>query len=572
MGLIAALLLLAPFNNQQNYAAASNGSSGTAKVTVAVDPTGSDRVVSYTGGDYSSSPFLTIKSAISSLPTQSSFRRLVKINANASAYAGFNLSGFQGGGDVLLSFATSAPSLTGLATGTCGGGTTTTQCSVASGNWNSDTLRQYFVTFASSDSDFPTIRPIKSKTATTLTFDAVAGLISGTTFNIVKAATSIATGSATFGGFNVGGVFSYNGSPVRVLFAKPAASLDYGIYSTGNALFDAHGLTLSIAANYFTVYSNGDLYSTLDDSYASAGSTLQQQGGTAELQNDVSGGGIFEIDGVNSAPIQLDAASVTAGVPLTVRRVNNVVVGFKGASNTAASAALFDSCTGITLQNAGLTGTGNSAYGVQFINGGQYNVSGASITGTSGDFSIDGSTSGSQTWTQLASSKAMSRYGAGTLLLGGSTSAEVFIIESVSINGSNFDVANAQEQHGGRVINYGFFHFAVSKLGGGSADGLTAHAGGGAASATLAGLGQSVFTTVTSDHDSAILNNGVIGGMMQVVANFSAKILDVYPPSTGNFNGGVADTPYQIAAGKIGIFWTRDGFVGQNYFGYAVTP
>lgn len=575
--MLLVLLFIAGGNaNLANYSATSS-QVGTSKVTVAVNgTTGVNRTTHLTGGDYSGSPFLTIQSALDALPKSSAYRRIVNVASYGSAYAGYNLSGFTGGGDVVVSFANTAPSITGPATGAAGVGSTTSTINLPTGagtNWASDTLRRYFVVVSSSDSDLPYIRPIKSKTNTSFTFDVIPGVASGTAFNIVKTATTLGAGSSTFGGFNVAGVYSFNSSPVRTLFAAPVASLDYQFYSTGNALDEWHGLSITTASNYQSVYSTGDLYSEFNDSYASAGASLQQYGGTAELQNDVSDGGISNITGVNSAIVQLDSASVTAGIPLTVRRVNNVVVGFKGASNTAASAALFDSCTSLTLQNAGLTGTGNSQYGVEFANGGQYNVSGASITGTSGNFTIDGSTSSAQTWTNLSTYQAMSRYAGGTLLLAGSSAAEVYTIESFLIGGNNFDVSFAQEQHGGRNINYGFFHFATAIGNGSSADGLAAHIGGGQGSATVVGLGTSVFTTVASDHDSGVLNAGVIGGMLQVVSNFSSKILDLYPPVGGKINSGTTDNPYSIAAGKIGIFWTRDDASGgKDFMGYAVTP
>lgn len=561
--LVALIALGSPYNSLQNYSARTQA---TCAITVEVNAsTGSDTTTpsQLFCGDFTATKYATIQGALNALPKQSDYRRLVLVDAGTSQ-TGYRVQGFTGAGDVVLSFATTAPTLTGLTTGTCGAGTTTTQCSVASGNWGSDTLRQYFVTFTNSnDSDLVIVRPIKSKTATTLTFDTVAGLSSGTTFHIVKTNTTLAAGASTYGGYSIGGVYLYNSAPVKTYFAAPVASLDYGLYSTGNALFDAHGLKLANAANYQTVYSSGDLYSELNDSYASAGAALQQNVGTAELQNDVSDGGYFSLVGVNSALIQLDSASVTAGIPLTVRRANAVVVGFKGASNTAAEAVLFDSCTSLTLQNAGLTGTSNSAYGAEFTNGGQYNVSGATITGSSGDFTIDGSTSSAQTWANLGTYKSMSRYGAGTLLLGGSTAAETYVLESFLIGGTNFDVNQAQEQHGGRVINYGYLHLAA----GSSYDNLTAHASpSGCTSATATGLGVSRFGTVASDGNTGILPTGAIGGLTLLIYNDTAHTLGLCPPTGGKINAASTNTAVSIPAHDVAVCQSRDdGSSGNDY-------
>jgi hypothetical protein len=548
----------------------------TGAIKVSVDhSTGVDRQVSYVSGDHTAAPFLTIQAALAALPVNSAQRRLVQVNANASAYQGFNLSGFTGAGDVVLKFGTAVPTLTGPTSGAAGAGSTTTTCNLPTGSgtdWTTDTLRGLFIQVASTDADLPYIRPIKSKTNTSFTFDAIPGFTSGSNFNIVKAGTSLAAGASTYAGFNVGAVLASNSSVIRTLYCAPAASLDYGVYSTANAYVDHHGCQLKNAATYQTVFSNADFYSVLNDSYMNTGNTLQQNAGTLEFQNVVSDGG-YGVVQANSVLVQADMASVTAGIPLTVRRSNNALVGFKAASCTAAAAILFDSCTTVLQQNAGLTGSGNSAYGAEFVNGGQYNVTGASITGASGDFSIDGSASAYQSWANLASVKAMSRYGAGTLLIGGSGTAEMTILESLQILGNNLDITNAQVQSGGRFIQYGFFHFAVGKVGGGSADGLSAHVGGGNSSATLCGLGETVFTTVTNDHDSGILNNAVIGGMFQVVANFGAHILDIYPPVGGKFNTGSTDSPYSVGAGHIAVFWSRDdGSGGKDYICFQVTP
>ena len=565
-----------------NVSSATSGGSGGAatamfatpipstKITIAVSASGVDRVVNYTQGDQSAAPFLTINSALASLPPISSARRLVKILANGANYAGFNCSGFSGAGDVVLSFATAVPTLTGPQTGAAGVGTTTTVINLPTGsgtNWATDTLRGLFVTVANpNDADLPYVRPIKSKTNTSFTIDAIPGLASGTTFNIVKAGTSLAAGAAPYATFNIGGVYTFNSCPVRTLFAAPVASLDYGLYSTGNALIDHHGAQLKTAVNYQSVYSSGDLYSVLNDSYMNTGSTLQKNGATAEFQNVVADGGIALIQGATSAVVTADMATTTTGIPLTVQRCTSVLIGYKGTNHTAAEAVLFDGCTTVSLQGAGLTGTGNSGYGAEFVNGGQYNIAGASITGTGGDFSIDGSTNAKQTWAQLGTYKAMSRYGGGTMILGGSGAAEMLILESLSIDGTNFDVNNAQEQHGGRVINYGFLHLAA----GASYEGLTAHSGGGQVSALPCGLGLSVFTGAANDHDSCILSaSGLIGGMMQIVANLSTKIIDIYPPTGAKINALGTNAPYPIAASTIAFLMTRDdGSSGKDFVAF----
>ncbi len=542
---------------------------GTSKVVLAVNSsTGSDRFSSYVGGDQTSKPFASIQSAIAALPLYSSFRRVIEIADSVSAYDGLNASGFQGSGEVILSFPASSPSLTGPTSGAAGSGSTTTTCNLPTGsmtNWASDSLRGLFVRTPSSDSDLPYIRPIKSKTDTSFTFDAIPGFTADIAFEILE----VTTTTDQFESTGKSAVFMSNSSPVITLFFKPSSSgLDYGIFSSGNLDVQHQGAVLNADFNFESIHSDRDLSSIISNSYAeNASPILIENCGTAEIENFVADSviGSFTVENANSAFIQADISGCDSPA-FTLRRCNSVVIGMNANDCSGSSAVLFDSCTSMTQQNDGLTGSGNSGYGAEFTNGGQYNVTGASITGDSGDFSIDGSTSGAQTWANLGTYKAMSRYGGGTLLLAGSTAAEMYILESLLIAGNNFDVSFAQEQHGGRNINYGYFHFATALVGGATADGLTAHAGGGQGSATPCGLGISVFTTVATNNDSAILNTGVIGGMMQVVSNLGVASIDVYPPSGGKIDSLSVNAPLTIGPGGGALFFTRDdGSGGKNF-------
>ena len=141
--------------------------------------------------------------------------------------------------------------------------------------------------------------------------------------------------------------------------------------------------------------------------------------------------------------------------------------------------------------------------------------------------------------------------------------SETQLLGSLRISGSNFDVDGAQEQHGGRVINYGFWHMTA----GASAYGFTAHAGGGQGSATTLGLGISVVTTVATDHNSVILPAGaVIGGCWQTVVNNGAHILDIYPQLGGNINGLGVNAALSIPPGGVATLVSNDdGSGGLNY-------
>lgn len=86
------------------------------------------------------------------------------------------------------------------------------------------------------------------------------------------------------------------------------------------------------------------------------------------------------------------------------------------------------------------------------------------------------------------------------------------------------------------------------------ANALAAKAGGGQSGATPITATQNQFTTVASDHDSALLPVSV-AGMWVVVTNFSGHILDVYAAASEVINAISALSPYTISDAKVAIFF-----------------
>lgn len=211
-----------------------------------------------------------------------------------------------------------------------------------------------------------------------------------------------------------------------------------------------------------------------------------------------------------------------------------------------------------------LAGTSNTGYGVDISKGGVYNFNGASITGSSGDFAIDGLSHASVTWAASASYGAVSRWGT-TLLISGSSNIQQ-ILDTHRIEG-NLDVpasgyvsgTGGTLQLGGRVINYGYFHL--------DQDEVTAHAGGGQGSATALGFGANVITTCATAADSVVLPPGAtIGGNIIHVKNLGANSADVFPPVGGKINALAANTAIAVAAGSAMWFVSRnDGGGGLNW-------
>ena len=134
------------------------------------------------------------------------------------------------------------------------------------------------------------------------------------------------------------------------------------------------------------------------------------------------------------------------------------------------------------------------------------------------------------------------------------------ILDSVAIEGSNFDVPNAQCQFGGRVLQYGFVHLAVKLQSNPalSADGITAtHPG--AQGGITGGLGMTVITAATADHDSVTLPPGaVVGGAVSGYKNQTQFMIDLYPQVGGTIDGMDANTPLTLLPGSSVFFSSRD--------------
>ncbi len=109
----------------------------------------------------------------------------------------------------------------------------------------------------------------------------------------------------------------------------------------------------------------------------------------------------------------------------------------------------------------------------------------------------------------------------------------------------------------GRVIHYGFRHVAVL-------DNITAHAGGGQASATPLGPGISIVTTVATANDSVVLTTPIVGGLLQEIHNLGANALNVYPASGHSIINAArtnlgANNPFSLAAGGTLKLVSRNG-------------
>lgn len=88
----------------------------------------------------------------------------------------------------------------------------------------------------------------------------------------------------------------------------------------------------------------------------------------------------------------------------------------------------------------------------------------------------------------------------------------------------------------------------------GTADGITAHAGGGQGSATPLTKTINRVTTVASANDSCALAASSATNVMQIVINSGANSLQLFGTGSDTINGAASGTGVALAAGKIGIY------------------
>lgn len=96
------------------------------------------------------------------------------------------------------------------------------------------------------------------------------------------------------------------------------------------------------------------------------------------------------------------AADCTAAA-LNISECTLAEIGMTANDNDVTPLVL-SSCALFRAGSGGIVGTGNSQYGVDISDGGRYDLTGATLTGTSGDFTIEGV---AETWSQLAAHSAV---------------------------------------------------------------------------------------------------------------------------------------------------------------------
>lgn len=500
-------------------------------------------------------------------PLTSVLTRDLKLSyADDVTVPGFKVNGYSGPFTVsVLGAMKAVVPTTGVASGAAGVGTTTTSVVKPTGaaNWTAGNLVGKLVKFPvtnGSPSDVPICRVIMANTTTTLTIGALSGVAAGAAFEIVEPATEVTLPSTPAPKYGLE-ITDNTARAVVSGFRFTSAAVASAIYARRNSSVKFVNCVFAGATTDSSVNCDENFAVTLEDCvFLTATSAAIDHSNRVSMNRcyqDTSFGLLVD----NSHTVQaVDNVSVDcAGYAMYLRGINSATIGLS-ASDGAASALVLEAVNYSTLSGS-ITGTGNVGYGLEVSKGGTHALNGATITGTLGDFSVDGLSHASVTWAASASYGAVSRWGT-TILVSGSSNIRQEL-DTLRVEG-NFDVpasalvsgTGGTLQLGGRQINYGLFHLDQD-------DGITAFAGGGQASATALGFGANVVTVCATNGDSVKLTSAAaIGGTLVFVKNLGAASCNVFPPVGGAINALADDTAFAVAAGSSATFISRNNGSG----------
>ena len=397
-------------------------------ITVSVSTGGSDvastnRPTRLTTGDYSAYPFATVNAALQALPKNLGLF-YHRINIGAGTFTnGFTVQGFVGGGTLDIVGTLSTSSLTsGSNSGTAGSGTSATAVTkpTAAANWTVNNLRgKLFVPasgggyYADTEQNIavysgPCLRRIKANTINTATIDTLNGVDSTTVFTIADPATTIGLSTDAYNAdltYCVG-VFS---NSIRVLIRNikaEHADAFYGVLAHSNNVLELHASSLTDTPSFYGAgcYSTEDL--TIANCYVTGLLELSNGGTVNAVHNVVDGDGRIETYKYKEAVFGLDADGCS-GTALSISNCVSVTTDLNANNCTAVPLNVFN-VHHFEIGGAGLSGTNSgTTYGVNVGGGGQYDLTGATIAGSSssqllveGEDALSWTTLSSGTWSR----------------------------------------------------------------------------------------------------------------------------------------------------------------------------
>lgn len=280
---------------------------------------------------------------------------------------------------------------TGVNTGTAGAGTTTTSVAkpTAAANWTtSDLKRKYFKPISGGGAPAAgaamVAAPVLSNTTTTLTLARpIVGLDSTTVFEIVTLASLIGRISASdlnaIRALNHVGTLEIIGLDFSAVDALDSLLAFEDCFSVRVA---ACNVNQNTAAPAISVKRTGRVI--IEDCVQTAAGDIWVGDGCRNVLargNINYQGGVLQVEDFQKCDIQAHHADAAPSRVLALMRGGTANVEAK-CDNGLATAVYFEHLAIMTATGNLITGTGNTGHGIEVAEGGQYNITGCTITGT----------------------------------------------------------------------------------------------------------------------------------------------------------------------------------------------
>lgn len=442
--------------------------------------------------------------------------------------------------------ATVATLTTGVNTGTAGTGTTSTSIvkPTAAANWTSTNLvGKWFKRTGGGGyvANGDNLRPILSNLTTTLAINTMTGCDNTTTFDIIDPASLMDQVSAdVLVGIRVQNCLG----PVEIVGFdfSTAHSLDSLMYISDCPDVLIRGCNFGINTANPSLYilrcgrvrvEHCRLASSADISISDGCKNVAVTG----VVN--AGGGVVEVSDFFKADItKLSAASAPSRVLSLIR---GVIANVEAAcSSGSATPVYMEAVDHMAVTGNGLTGTGNTGYGLEIADkGGHYDLVGSTITGSLGDLYMS---------TAAAAGRSNLRWGTelGSSFGAVATATSRVVAQTVPTMTMWFGPTIFMQdlQFNAGVLEYGFVHPAQ----------LTGITATGTTYADAYEIPQQRFVRV----DTTPSGTGVraspaaaiaLPGYEFTISNKGANALLVYPPAGGTIDGAGTNVGYSIAAG-----------------------
>lgn len=480
----------------------------------------------------------------------------------AGPVTGLEISGFTGDATQKVFGATALD--TGLATGvnagTAGAATTATALKKpgAAANWTASDLKGRWLLITGGGGYVAgelTLRPIVANTTDTITLASVPGMDNTTTFQIVTLASSL----QVIGGDDVALRILNNQAPIEIVGVNFADdSGDYFVELLDNAKVTFIGCHFDgiPTLDGFSAARNATVALRHCQFSGGAGATVSK-GSYLELTDVLClAGGQIEANAVAAVDVRTLVAADATGNALRLIGVG-VATAEVSASDGGATAVYLESVAQFTAVGTLLVGTGNTGYGIEMAGGsGDAEITGCTITGTTGDINFFGNNLSYATLTDPA-------YG---VVKGYGSRATASVAPTKALTYGNYTFVGSIDISG-RLLLYGYMNISanlvVPTLTGTQVLDMEA----GTIDDVWANFGQiRGMLEVECNSATAVIrlpSGAAIAGVIVVVANTGSQTALIEPPTGGVLNGGANAT---VAAGTAKKFISLNGNGGKNYY------